>query len=626
MNDSAPATTLEKMDVWCAARRKLLLSCILALAVLLRVVVYSELRGTPVFSAHKIPEMDMSFFDKWAVNIAEKDFWSRKEPLHPIHLWHHQVGAHHFRTHPDQLSAVHAGKTFDDLDDSEKTIENWKLWVGWYKGHRFHQEPLYPYLLAAIYSIVGGTVVGGSDVGTIFILQMLIGVVTIGLMFGATRRLFNDLAAVLAGFMMVFWAPLIHFETVLLRTTLIVFFGAALLYCAQRLIEPAGENSRRPAWRWLVFGCAIGLATALKTTFFAVGAGLLVGVLWGVRRERARCVRAVGFTAVGALVCLLPFFVRNVIADAPTFSLTSVGPVTFAGSNLPSNDPWLGWYPFHDAAKPLAQVMFQSQGETLATVSATLGLYDSLFDLAGLWWRKFLVVWQWFEIPNNVNYYFHNQHSSVRAAMRYMVAVWWIVPLALVGLIAAWRRRGSGLWIWIWYLVCSIGPMIVFYVLSRFRAPLIVGMVPFAAFGILKIVEWLLRRAWAAVVAVAVVLVALAIWMNREPPVPVVRSDQYGTAYKFHYLPQLDEAAKENDRERIVAIFDQLIDTAPSYMKHVGPTRRLRTLTEVKTARFFANTYEMQARYVAPTDAKRARYYKDLATRIRSVLPAPIKK
>ena len=53
----------------------------------------------------------------------------------------------------------------------------------------------------------------------------------------------------------------------------------------------------------------------------------------------------------------------------------------------------------------------------LSAVRATIGLYDSVLDFAGAWWHKFVLIWHWFEIPNNVSYYFHNLHSTTRRAM-----------------------------------------------------------------------------------------------------------------------------------------------------------------------------------------------------------------
>ena len=55
------------------------------------------------------------------------------------------------------------------------------IWDRWYHGNRFHQEPLYAYTLAALW-----TVFADSAPQALFVLQMLLGIWTVGLLFGLT--------------------------------------------------------------------------------------------------------------------------------------------------------------------------------------------------------------------------------------------------------------------------------------------------------------------------------------------------------------------------------------------------------------------------------------------------------
>lgn len=104
-----------------------------------------------------------------------------------------------------------------------------------------------------------------------------------------------------------------------------------------------------------------------------------------------------------------------------------------------------------------------------------------------VWWfgllgRKFLMVWNAYEVSDAESQYVYAAHSFV---LRGLGAVWHfgvLCPLAVVGAIATRR-----LWRHLWVFYAMIGSMAMavalFYVMARYRYPLVPLLIPFAAAG-----------------------------------------------------------------------------------------------------------------------------------------------
>jgi tetratricopeptide (TPR) repeat protein len=100
--------------------------------------------------------------------------------------------------------------------------------------------------------------------------------------------------------------------------------------------------------------------------------------------------------------------------------------------------------------------------------------------------QKVRLLFNHYEVPDNQDMYFVARYSPV---LRWLPGFGWIFPLGVLGLIVSWPRRDVRLIAAIMALYsCSV---ILFFVLARFRQPLVPFWVAFAALG----GRWLLRTA-----------------------------------------------------------------------------------------------------------------------------------
>ena len=94
------------------------------------------------------------------------DDWLQDRALHPLHGWHLDMARAYLSQHPGAADSI----TWQEVD--AKPSPERKLWDEWYGQKRFHQEPLYPYLVAATYRVFG------DAVQNVFAWQMLLGCAT----------------------------------------------------------------------------------------------------------------------------------------------------------------------------------------------------------------------------------------------------------------------------------------------------------------------------------------------------------------------------------------------------------------------------------------------------------------
>lgn len=492
-----------------AQRPWLVLSLLLLLAGGLRVAHWQSLRHTSCFESWRHQQMDMEFFHRWARDIAAGDLLGR-EPKHPLHFWHLQVAKSLFEQDPTLLSEADRAR-----GDAGERARAQQIWDAWYGGNQLHQEPLYPYLLGGCYALAGAAAappLAADGPVLAYLMQICMGLLSLVLLYQVTRRMGGLVAAVAATLLAIGYAPLMHYELNLLRVTLLIFVGMALLWAFQALLA-AGALQAWPRLKLFGLGVGIGLAVLAKLTLLPFGLCLIGALLWPRRQDRRRCLVFGLLLFGGMLLVLLPVLVRNAVVGAPLFGLSSVGPVTFAVTNLPEFIEYWGWAPNHMSAE-VAEVMRASDGRFAAVVGETLSRHEGLGSYLLLLWRKFCMVFHHFELPNNTNLYFNELFSPALWALPFGVRL--IFPLAGLGLFLSLRRRLPGLWIWLLYLALILASLVGFYTLSRFRVVWVAGLLPFAGIGVSGLWAMLRQRRYRALGLAVVPMVLLAVVMSRD--------------------------------------------------------------------------------------------------------------
>jgi 4-amino-4-deoxy-L-arabinose transferase-like glycosyltransferase len=196
-----------------------------------------------------------------------------------------------------------------------------------------YRPPGYPYLLGAIYSIVGS---GHARIVAARLVQAGLGVVSVVLLGLIALWLFGIVAALCAMAITAVYVPWVAAGTSLLSEPLTVLLELAAIAAVLQW-----RRDRR--WRWVVFAGVLGGVLALtRTNAFVVLIALAVGLLWvgaeGGHDGRRRSARALGPPAAMLLIAALvvaPWTVRNAVVMHSFIPISDEAGGTLAGTYNP---------------------------------------------------------------------------------------------------------------------------------------------------------------------------------------------------------------------------------------------------------------------------------------------------
>lgn len=397
-----------------------------------------------------------------------------------------------------------------------------------------------------------------------FAWQMLLGIGSCVLIYFVTGRCFGTAAAGVAGLLAALCSPLLYYELVLVRETLIVHTGLLVVLLTLRALE------RPNASRWLVAGMALGFAILVKSTFVLFAVLLAGGMAAALRRDRTRLGRMALASACGLLLVMLPPAVRNLVAGTSLFGLASSGTITFVSHNAADYDAEAGGF---FVSKNAAEIMGAADGSFVPAAIATLRTHTLGSYLAQVV-HKAKSVWHWFEAPDNSNFYLYRH----RAWVLYLPATFLIVgPLSLVGLILGMRswRSGSGrspAWPLYLLVVTSLVALIAFMVMSRVRVPLVAALIPFAGLTSVRVYAAIRQRRWLASAATITAVLAAAVFIGRPlpPSVRPFRTFDFVVESELTHAARIRSALEASDLPAAEQSFRAAITDVAEAIRSVG--------------------------------------------------------
>jgi len=542
---------IENSEGWIRARRRWVALVIVLASLALRLGVFLELDGGPCLVQHRWAESDMHFFDRWSKDLAAGDWLNRKAP-HPVLGWHRAIAERFFREYPDDALTRGVSQAPDPAA---------ALWNEWYGPRVYHQEPLYPYAVALTYALAT------PDPRVVFAWQMLLGVLTNLLVWRIATRTLGELGGLSSAGLIVLCAPLLFYEVLLLRTALIAFESALLVWLALRCFE------RRSLRSWCALGAVFGLALLTNSTCALFAPLLALAFAWRERRALRPALGRLAACAGCALVVLSPVFARNAIVGAPLTATSSVGALAFICSNTGDYDPGAG---FSADSRYLTRILEESHNRLFDAIGPTLATHASSAGYLRQVGQKLAWAWSWYEMPNNENLYAFQRFSRV---LRWMpVGFGLIAPLALAGLLLGLRRFQTLAPLYAMALA-GLVPLLCFYVLSRFRAPSIALLIPFAVLALLELLRAWSARAWPRLALIALVVLGLALWTNQPLPggMARIRMADWSVPFLTWYVPEAEKAADAGDWKRVVELLDEGFEHEPPFLARIGSRADQRT-------------------------------------------------
>jgi 4-amino-4-deoxy-L-arabinose transferase-like glycosyltransferase len=416
---------------------------VLGLGLLVRILHLWKISNTAMPKIHTVVQSDMLIYWNWAQQIRSGDFL---KAYHSYYWYLQQIAP----------------------------LETWYHW--WGGKEIFRTAPLYPYWVAAMLALSGGSL--------IFVLfaQLLVGTLQPLVLFGLARRLFDERVGLVAAGLTALYGPFIFYEGVLLRDWLPPLLEPLALLALVR----ARDSGRGRAW--LLAGAALGLALLAKETVLLFLPLVGCWLVWEHWPGWRRAVPAGVWLLSGLVLCTSPLLVRNALVGAPLFSFSNRAAQTFIEGNAADGAP-IGWAPIPETMR---QILERSDGKLVPMAWETLQTYHG--DYGAFFQKQLLKLWGLMdarEAPGEVVSF--NYGLEVSAVLRFTLRYGFVFSLGIAGLLMSLRtwRRQRLLYL---YLLAVLGGLLFGAIVERYRLVLVPAILLYASVALIRLFETVRER------------------------------------------------------------------------------------------------------------------------------------
>jgi hypothetical protein len=389
------------------------------------------------------------------------------------------------------------------------------------------QAPLYPWFLSLIYRVFG------PDLTAVRSIQALLGVLACAFITIYTRRLFrSSTAGIIAGMLAAIYLPSIFYEGVLLPATLILFLNALFLLLLTPDSRPVG-----PA-RLMVAGFVLGLSIMAKPVALLLLPFAILHIRFiknysshekhEVTGENGpvtgrRFLRYAGVLVIGVIFAIAPLTIRNARMTGKFVPLTTGGGINFYIGNNPRAN---GFYsvPFY-RGMPLGGTP-EAQQERMCLLAESAEKRElSPGEVSRFWtretlrymasepgksaaldFRKSMYFFNRYERASIESIPFHREFGGIISLP--LPGYWFVLSFALLGIFLT-RKSWDRHFLLYGGVLTYLAAAVIFYVLARYRLPVVVFMIPFAGAALMKLLKMIRDRKLFDLVIMAIALVLI---------------------------------------------------------------------------------------------------------------------
>ncbi|MBI2359205.1 MAG: tetratricopeptide repeat protein [Deltaproteobacteria bacterium] len=351
----------------------------------------------------------------------------------------------------------------------------------------FYQAPLYPYFLGLLQFILG------HDLWSIRLVQITLGAVSCGLVFLAGRAFFGRAAGVAAGIIVSLYAPAIFYDALIQKAVL------DLVLVALIVLLLASIQARPQIGKWVVSGALLGFLALSRDNVLVWIFAVPVWIWFYFSPERSTVrLRWVMFFLAGSMLVLVPVGLRNLKAGGE-FALTTsqIGANFYIGNNAGADGTYVPLRGGHGDARferqDATELAEQALGRSLSPKEVSrywLGrsldyIVSEPIDWLGLMGKKWLLVWNVFEVEDADDFYLYQTWSRLLSILGKAMHFGLLAPLAAIGCVLTWKRwrRLCLLYVLLGSFAASVA---LIYVFGRYRVPLVPILALFAGAAVVE--------------------------------------------------------------------------------------------------------------------------------------------
>ena len=370
----------------------------------------------------------------------------------------------------------------------------WAIRVAKGKGYGpmpYYMSPLYPEFLGILFKFFG------ISTKLPIYLQAISGVLNVYLIYLIGKRVFNEATGIIAGFIVLFYAPVIFVESKILTET----FAITASLISIILIIDAHKQPSYP--RYIISGILTGIATGIRPNIliFAILCFLCILIQGINKKDKKGIIYSIIFIT-GVIISIVPITLRNIIVGHDFVPISSNGGIVFAQANHPEATGIATKLPHFSgriqdqqreemriASRFLHHKVTPSQSSAFWFKTAMNYIINHPMDFLLLEAKKVLWSLHSIEARDVYNIYMEKQYNPVLRLL--FLPFYLIAGTAISGFILALKQRKDRISICITgcYVISIYLTLWIFAVSFRYRLPAVVIMAIFSGYGILQLIN-----------------------------------------------------------------------------------------------------------------------------------------
>lgn len=408
-------------------------------------------------------------------------------------------------------------------------------------------HPFYPFFLAIIYKFFG--------INTLLVreFQFIFGSVSCALIYLIAKELTDKKTGLVAGIIAILYLPFIYYEGELLSESIAVFLLVAATYSC--ILSYKDKFSTLFSF---ITGMIMGGFLLIRTNLVVLAP--LIGMFLVFKNYKFK--KKAIWIAVFILGLILPPTLNTVFNYKSTGKLLLLPPhggESFYIGNNPESigtnrqpkfiraNPFLEHECFRQkASQILGKEVSLIESSNFWFIQALKFIWGHPLKFVFLLFKKILLFINGYEICDNTNYYFFKRFSGI---LRFPLFSFVLVsPLGMLGLILSVKNKSK---VSLLYLILAfyVGSIILFFVNSRYRIPIVPYFIIFSAIAISAFISWFKNKNWKYLIKYFLILVILFVITNMKLEGLDIENSLMKAHYNYAFILQnnnkLDEAKEE---------------------------------------------------------------------------------
>ncbi len=353
-------------------------------------------------------------------------------------------------------------------------------------------SPAYSYLIAVLFTLFPRTS------NTVFVFQVLLGLVAVYVIYRSARLLFENRAVGLASAALAaVYSPFLFYDCEVLRSSVITYLNLFGFYFLLKGWKKKRAKDLLPA------GVLLGLSVAIQPN--ALPFFIVPGLLLGKPSAHRLGTRMGLLILLGMAIPIVPLVVRNAVVGGRPVISTQGAEVFWAGNAY--NSLGVGFTNL-DTEKELEAESRGSLTKTAWIFLREIGQHPK--EYAGLYARKIQMFFNELEVPGNLSFdMFRGETTALKFGLDFSV----IGPLALLGFLLIAGRYDGCRWLYGFVAVLSAS-VILIHIQGRYRIPAIPYFILAAGYAISWLIYQLRLRKWVPMSWALGLLAVASLWVN----------------------------------------------------------------------------------------------------------------